>query len=156
MQRMKLWLLALTVMVGVLSLGSLKAQAQYPAPYPNGPAAYVPQSPGPGYAWVNGYMDNGYWIPGRWVWVGQNDDDDEGGYGNYAAPAYPPAPVYGQPYAAAPYGDGDGDGDQGGGFWQGASGVLGGVVGGILSGGWGGDDDGWRGGWGGDDGGDDD
>jgi hypothetical protein len=158
MQRMKSWLLALAVMMGVLSLGSFKAQAQYPPPYPSGPAAYVPPPPGPGYSWVNGYMDNGYWIPGRWVWVGQNDDDDdEGGYGNYAAPAYPPAPVYGQPYAATPYyGDGDGDGDQGGGFWQGARGVLGGVVGGILGGGWGGDDDGWGGGWGGDDGGDDD
>lgn len=157
MRLVNTWLLVVAVMIGIFALGSPQAHAQYP--YQGGPATYVPPPPGPGYSWVNGYMDNGYWIPGRWVWVGQGeeDDDDNGGYAGYAAPAPAYPPPYSGPYAAAPYaGDGDGDGDQGGGFWQGAGSVLGGVVGGILSGGWGGDDDGWQGGWGGDDGGDDD
>jgi len=35
-----------------------------------GPAAYVPPCPGPGYAWVAGYYADGYWVPGRWNFVG--------------------------------------------------------------------------------------
>ncbi len=148
-------MLAVMVITALLSLGTTKATAQYP--YQGGPANYIPPPPGPGYSWVNGYMDDGYWVPGRWVYVG-GDDQGAYGYGQPYAPAYAP------PYGGYQGGDGDGDGDQGGGFWQGAAGVLGGVIGGVVGGwggGWGGDDGGdddggWRGGWGGDDGGDDD
>ena len=152
MRLVKMGTLAAVVLTGIFALGTVRANAQYA--YQGGPASYVPPPPGPGYAWVNGYMDNGYWVPGRWVWAGQGDDDDDNGY---AAPyAQPYQAPYAAPYAA-PYGgyagDGDGDGDQGGGFWQGAQGILGGVVGGIVGGWGGGDDGGWQGG---DDGGDDD
>jgi hypothetical protein len=34
------------------------------------PAAYIPPSPGPGYAWVGGYWANGYWVRGYWNHVG--------------------------------------------------------------------------------------
>src|SRR4029078_11546173 len=35
-----------------------------------GNEAYIPPCPGPGYAWVNGYYDGGYWVPGYWNYVG--------------------------------------------------------------------------------------
>lgn len=31
---------------------------------------YIPPSPGAGYTWIAGYYDNGYWVPGRWAFVG--------------------------------------------------------------------------------------
>jgi hypothetical protein len=30
----------------------------------------VPPCPGPGYAWVAGYYNGGYWVPGYWNFVG--------------------------------------------------------------------------------------
>jgi hypothetical protein len=54
------------------------------------PVAYVPPSPGPGYAWVNGYWSGGYWTPGYW---------------NYAGAGY--APAYG--YSRGYYRDRDDD-----------------------------------------------
>ena len=52
--------------------------------------AYMPPCPGPGYVWVNGYSDDGYWTPGYWNFAGagygpgygyygyRHDDDDWG------------------------------------------------------------------------------
>jgi hypothetical protein len=62
-----------------------------------GPDAYAPPCPGPGYAWVSGYWDDGAWVPGYWSYVGgpaygygfygggpywrHDDDDYRGGWG---------------------------------------------------------------------------
>jgi hypothetical protein len=53
-----------------LGAGATTAQAAEIGVYIGGPVAYVPPCPGPGYAWVAGYYANGYWVPGRWNFVG--------------------------------------------------------------------------------------
>ena len=70
MVSMKAWMLGAAVMAGALGLGATTAQAAEFGVFVGGPVAYVPPCPGPGYAWVAGYMANGYWIPGRWSFVG--------------------------------------------------------------------------------------
>jgi len=75
MGSMKNWMLAAALVAGAAGLGSMKAQAAEFGVYVRGPIAYVPPSPGPGYFWIAGYMDRGYWIPGRWVFRGYDRDD---------------------------------------------------------------------------------
>jgi hypothetical protein len=64
------WMLGAALVAGGLGLGATKAQAAEWGVYVGGPVAYVPQCPGPGYAWVAGYYSGGYWVPGRWNYVG--------------------------------------------------------------------------------------
>jgi hypothetical protein len=70
MVNMKKWMLGAAVMVGALGLGTSTAQAARVGIYVGGPVAYVPPCPGPGYSWAAGYYANGYWIPGRWNYIG--------------------------------------------------------------------------------------
>lgn len=57
-------MLGAAVVIGAAGLGATTAQAQEFGFQVRGPVAYVPPCPGPGYVWVNGYMDNGYWVEG--------------------------------------------------------------------------------------------
>src|SRR5579863_9817452 len=75
MKSMAKWILGAAVVAGGLGLGTTAAQAAEFGVYVRGPVAYVPPCPGPGYAWVAGYQANGYWVPGRWNFVGGDRDD---------------------------------------------------------------------------------
>ena len=88
MKSMKKVLLGMALAVGVLGFTAAPAHAAHVGVYVGvgAPAAYMPPSPGPGYAWVDGYWAGGYWTPGYWNYVGV-------------------APVYG--YGRAYYGDRD-------------------------------------------------
>lgn len=81
MKQLGKWMLGAALAAGTLGLGTTAAHAQIGVYVGGGPVAYVPPSPGPGYQWVAGYYANGYWIPGRWVFVGARyyDRDDYGG-----------------------------------------------------------------------------
>jgi len=68
-------MLGAMVVAGAAGLGSVPAQAAEFGIYARGPVAYVPPCPGPGYVWMDGYMADGYWIPGRWEFVGYRDRD---------------------------------------------------------------------------------
>jgi hypothetical protein len=70
MGSMRNWVLGAAVLAGTLGLGAAKAQAAEFRVYARGPVAYVPPCPGAGYEWAAGYNANGYWIPGRWNFVG--------------------------------------------------------------------------------------
>jgi hypothetical protein len=71
--------------VAALGFGSSSAHAARVGVgfYVGGPAAYVPPSPGPGYEWVAGNYDGGYWVPGRWAFMG-----GPAYYGGYYGRAY--------------------------------------------------------------------
>ena len=75
MKNMSKWVLGAAVMAGVLGLGATSAQAAQFGIYVGGPAAYVTPCPGAGYVWIAGYMDRGYWVPGRWEFRGYGDRD---------------------------------------------------------------------------------
>jgi hypothetical protein len=75
MKNMRKWMLGAAVVAGGLGLGTTAAQAAEFGIYVRGPVAYVPPCPGAGYAWVAGYQANGYWVPGRWNYVGVRRDD---------------------------------------------------------------------------------
>ena len=65
------WVLGAAVLAGGLALGTNTAEAaQWRVTVGVGNPAYIPPCPGPGYAWVNGYYDGGYWVPGYWNYVG--------------------------------------------------------------------------------------
>ena len=66
----KAWMLGAALVAGGLGLGATQAQAAEFGIYARGPVAYVPPCPGPGYVWEAGYMADGYWMPGRWSFVG--------------------------------------------------------------------------------------
>ena len=71
MGSMKKLMLGAAVLAGALGLGANKAQAAEVRVYVHGgPVAYVPPCPGPGYVWAPGYRENGYWVAGRWNFVG--------------------------------------------------------------------------------------
>ena len=70
MKSMAKWMLGAAVAAGVLGMGATTAKAAEFGVYVGGPAAYVPPCPGPGYEWTAGYNANGYWVPGRWAFVG--------------------------------------------------------------------------------------
>jgi hypothetical protein len=63
-------MLGATILAGTMGIGAAKAQAAEFGVYARGPVAYVPPCPGAGYVWAAGYRANGYWIPGRWNYVG--------------------------------------------------------------------------------------
>jgi hypothetical protein len=73
MKNMRNWMLGAAVVAGGLGLGATTAQAAEFGIYARGPVAYVPPCPGPGYEWVAGYQAHGYWIPGRWNFIGGRD-----------------------------------------------------------------------------------
>ena len=75
MKNMSKWVLGAAVVAGALSLGATSAQAAEFGIYVGGPAAYVPPCPGAGYVWIAGYMNRGYWVPGRWEFRGYRDRD---------------------------------------------------------------------------------
>jgi len=74
------WMLGAAVAVGALGLAATPAKAAEFGIYMRGPAAYVPPCPGPGYAWVAGYYADGYWMPGRWNYVGERGWDRDNHY----------------------------------------------------------------------------
>ncbi len=69
MKNMKNWILAAALVAGGLGLGVTTAQAAQFRIAVRGPA-FVPPCPGPGYVWVDGYYNGGYWVPGYWNFVG--------------------------------------------------------------------------------------
>ena len=73
---MRNWLLAAAVVLVGLGLGATTAHAAQFGIYVGGPVAYASQSPGPGYIWVNGYMNDGYWVAGRWAFAGYRNGDN--------------------------------------------------------------------------------
>jgi len=70
MSSMRNWMLGAAMVAGAAALGAVPAQAAEFGVYVRGPVAYVPPCPGPGYLWVEGYYDGGYWVPGFWRFVG--------------------------------------------------------------------------------------
>ncbi len=71
MKNVAKWMLGAAVAAGTLGMGAAQANAaEFGVYVGGGPAAYVPPCPGPGYNWVAGYYANGYWVPGRWAFVG--------------------------------------------------------------------------------------
>jgi hypothetical protein len=70
MVSMKKWMLGAAVLAGALGLGATQAKAAEFGVYFRGPVAYVPPCPGPGYSWAAGYYAGGYWVPGRWNFIG--------------------------------------------------------------------------------------
>lgn len=70
MLNMKNWMLGAAVAAGTLGMANTPAKAAEIGVYVGAPVAYVPPCPGAGYVWVAGYYTNGYWIPGRWNFVG--------------------------------------------------------------------------------------
>jgi len=69
-------MLAAAVVLGGLGLGATTAHAAQFGIYVGGPVAYASPSPGPGYIWVAGYRDNGYWVAGRWAFAGNRSRDN--------------------------------------------------------------------------------
>ena|SRR5579862_6668015 len=76
MTSMKSLMLGVAILAGAAGLGATNAHAARIGVYIGGPSVYVPPSPGPGYSWVAGYYDGGYWVPGRWAFAGRVDRDD--------------------------------------------------------------------------------
>ena len=71
MGSMRNWMLGAAVLAGAAGLASVPAQAAQFGIYVGvHDRYYVPPCPGPGYYWTAGYMDDGYWVPGRWVFGG--------------------------------------------------------------------------------------
>ena len=89
MGSMKKWVLAIALAAGTLGLGASQANAARIGfgVYVGAPG-YVPPCPGPGYAWVAGYYNDGNWVPGFWRAPQQRIGVVvRGGYG-WHAPAY--------------------------------------------------------------------
>ncbi|HWE86865.1 MAG TPA: hypothetical protein VG267_18110 [Terracidiphilus sp.] len=80
MKQLGKWMLGAAVAAGALGLGATQAKAAEFGVYVRGPVAYVPPCPGPGYSWIAGYYANGYWMPGRWSFVGVRGGWDRDGY----------------------------------------------------------------------------
>jgi len=80
-----------SLMVGVALLGGLVgtgvvAAKAAPIEFHERFEGYIPQCPGEGYVWVDGYYNDGYWVPGAWVFRGHRGWDRGyayygGGYG---------------------------------------------------------------------------
>jgi hypothetical protein len=84
---MKKLALGAALAVGTLGFGgATQANAAQFRVVVGGPVAYVPPCPGPGYVWAAGYYANGYWVGGRWNFVGVR-----------------PAPVIRYGYGSRPY-----------------------------------------------------
>ncbi len=70
MGSMRNWMLGAAVLAGAAGLASVPAQAAQIGVYVGVHRDYVPPSPGAGYFWTVGYINGGYWVPGRWVFRG--------------------------------------------------------------------------------------
>jgi len=82
MGSMRNWLLGAAVLAGAAGLASVPAQAAQFGIYVGvHDRYYVPPCPGPGYYWTAGYMDDGYWVPGRWIFGGYGYRDRHFGRG---------------------------------------------------------------------------
>ncbi len=64
------WMLGAALAAGALGMATPQAQAAQFGVYVGSPVAYAPPCPGPGYEWIAGYDADGYWVPGRWAFVG--------------------------------------------------------------------------------------
>jgi hypothetical protein len=71
MKSMAKWMLSAADVAGGLGLAATPAKAAQWGVY-IGQSTYVPPCPGPGYEWTAGYYSDGYWVPGRWAFVGYN------------------------------------------------------------------------------------
>jgi hypothetical protein len=60
------YVLGAALLAGGLGLGATSAQAAEFRIVVGGQSAYIPPCPGPGFVWVAGYYNNGYWVPGYW------------------------------------------------------------------------------------------
>lgn len=87
MASVKSLMLGAAILAGAAGIGVASANAAQIGVYIGTHSEYVPPCPGPGYEWVGGYYDGGYWVPGRWALVASY-----GGYGGYS---YGPAYYYG-------------------------------------------------------------
>jgi len=67
---MKKWMLGAALALGALGIAAPQAKAERFGVYVGCPVANVPPCPGPGYEWIAGYNAGGYWVPGRWAFVG--------------------------------------------------------------------------------------
>jgi hypothetical protein len=76
MASIKSLMLGAAMLAGAAAIGSASANAAQIGVYIGAHSEYVPPCPGPGYEWVAGYYDGGYWIPGRWAFAASY-----GGYG---------------------------------------------------------------------------
>jgi hypothetical protein len=85
MLNMKTWMLGAALVAGGLGMASTQAKAAQFGVYVGAPVAYVPPCPGPGYEWAAGYYTNGYWVPGRWSFVGVRGPVVGFGYRGYVA-----------------------------------------------------------------------
>jgi hypothetical protein len=72
------WMLGAAIVAGGLGLGATSAQAAEFRIVIGSRAAYIPPCPGPGYEWVAGYYNDGYWVPGYWNNVGVTYRYDRG------------------------------------------------------------------------------
>jgi hypothetical protein len=70
MANMRNWMLGAALAAGGLGLAAAPAQAAEFGVYARGPVAYVPPCPGAGYVWAAGFYRGGYWVPGRWNYIG--------------------------------------------------------------------------------------
>jgi len=76
MASMKSLMLGAAILAGAAGFGATSAKAAQFGIYVGTPSAYAAPYPGPGYSWVDGYYNGGYWIPGRWVYARHFDRDD--------------------------------------------------------------------------------
>jgi hypothetical protein len=65
MGNMRNWMLGAAMLAGAAGINATAQAAEFGF-HMRGPAVYVPPCPGPGYVWVEGYMADGYWVPGCW------------------------------------------------------------------------------------------
>lgn len=77
------WMLAAAMAIGGLGLSATPAKAAQVGFYIGTNPAYAPAYPGPGYTWIAGYYANGYWIPGRWAFVGYGNQYYNGDRDDY-------------------------------------------------------------------------
>jgi hypothetical protein len=88
MGSMKKWIFAAALAVGSLAMSAAPAQAARIDVYFGARAVAVPPCPGPGYAWVGGYWNNGYRVPGYWNFVGVGGPVFGGGIVFHRGPAF--------------------------------------------------------------------
>jgi hypothetical protein len=74
------YVLGAALLAGGLGLGATSAQAAEFRIVVGGQSAYIPPCPGPGYVWVAGYYNDGYWVPGYWNYTGVGFVRDRGPY----------------------------------------------------------------------------
>ena len=76
MASMKSLMMGAAILAGAAGFGATSAKAAQFGVYVGTRPAYAAPYPGPGYTWVEGYYNGGYWIPGRWAYARHFDRDD--------------------------------------------------------------------------------